>query len=91
MTKTATEQADGYFGLCPHCRNTDGYVNIGRAHWFVCDEHKVMWFAGANLFSSSREETEQEQRQVYDARGLDDYSHIKLYHPPQEVSPIGEC
>jgi hypothetical protein len=75
------EQADGRFGLCPHCGNNDGYVNTGRAHWFICDEHKVMWFAGINLFSSCRDETEEEQRQVWNARGLDVYSHIKPYYP----------
>jgi hypothetical protein len=78
------EQADGYFGLCPHCRNNDGYVNVGRGHWFVCDEHKVMWFIGSNLFSSWKDETEEEQERLFYARGLDDYSHIKPYHPPQE-------
>jgi hypothetical protein len=81
---TSKEQADGYFGLCPHCQNNDGYVNVGRGHWFVCDEHKVMWFAGANLFSSCLDETEEEQRRAWAARGLDEYSHIKPYYPPQE-------
>jgi hypothetical protein len=79
------EQADGYFGLCPHCRNNDGYVNIGRGHWFVCDEHKVMWFIGSNLFSSWKDQTEEEQERAFYARGLDQYSRIdEPYYPPQE-------
>jgi hypothetical protein len=43
-----------------------------------------MWFAGANLFSSCLDETEEEQRRAWAARGLDEYSRIKPYHPPQE-------
>jgi hypothetical protein len=35
------KQQDGHFGLCPHCWGSDGFVNVGRSHWFVCDEHKV--------------------------------------------------
>jgi hypothetical protein len=54
----------GYFGLCPTCHKTDGYLNVGRSHWFVCDEHRTKWCAGANLFSSWREETEAEQREA---------------------------
>jgi hypothetical protein len=83
---TSKEQASGDFGLCPHCRNNDGYVNVGRGHWFVCDEHKVMWFAGTNLFSSWRDETDEEQRRAWAARGLDEYSDIEPYYPPQEDS-----
>jgi hypothetical protein len=26
-----------YFGGCPLCGRTDGYRNIGRAHWFSCE------------------------------------------------------
>jgi hypothetical protein len=32
--------SDGYFGLCPICKKTDGYVNVGRSHWFICEEHQ---------------------------------------------------
>ena len=71
------EQADGYFGLCPHCLNNDGYINVGRSHWFLCDEHKVKWCVGANLFSSWVDETEEEQRAAYYARGVDRYTEIE--------------
>ena len=47
-----------YFGGCPECGNTDGYVNVRSNHWFVCDRHMTRWSAGANLFSGWREETE---------------------------------
>ncbi len=64
---TAADQAflDDYFGVCPHCEKTDGYVNAGSTHVFYCDEHKVSWIAGANLFSGWRDETEEEQRKKY--------------------------
>jgi len=47
--KTAHPEVDGHFGLCPHCHKHDGYVNIGKGHWFVCHEHKVMWCIGYNF------------------------------------------
>lgn len=49
---------DDYFGVCPTCRHVTGYRNIGRDHWFYCDTHRVAWWAGSNLFSDWREETE---------------------------------
>ena len=50
-------QIDG-FGGCPRCRQNDGYLNIGRDHWFRCDRHRVKWLEGSNLFSSWRDENE---------------------------------
>lgn len=46
-----------YFGDCPKCGRTDGYLNIGCDHWFVCDRHKTKWYIGSNLFSCWKEET----------------------------------
>src|SRR6185503_8845161 len=43
---------DEYFGVCPTCRKSDGYLNLGRANWFVCHEHRVRWLFGENLFST---------------------------------------
>ena len=51
-----------YFGGCPHCGQTDGYVNVGREHWFVCDRHKTKWHVGSNLFSCWRHEDEETWR-----------------------------
>ena len=53
--------AKHYFGGCPVCGETDGYFNIGSEHWFVCDEHKIKWRIGSNLFSDWKLETEAEQ------------------------------
>ena len=30
------ETMDDYFGLCSACHNTDGYLNVGSANWFIC-------------------------------------------------------
>ena len=48
---TAEPELDHYFGGCPHCGDTDGYVNAGRVPWFVCGSHTTRWRAGENLFS----------------------------------------
>ena len=49
-----------HFGGCPKCALNDGYLNIGRGHWFICHKHKNKWFVGSNLFSSWRHEPEEE-------------------------------
>lgn len=49
-------------GLCPVCRRSDGYLNTGRDHWFVCERHRVCWCAGSNLFSTWRDQTEADWR-----------------------------
>lgn len=43
--------SESQFGVCPECGRTDGYLNIGRDHWFSCFAHRVKWLAGSNLFS----------------------------------------
>lgn len=51
------KHSDSYWGVCPHCRRNDGYLNLGRNHWFVCHRHRVRWLIGENLFSTWRFET----------------------------------
>ena len=63
-----------YFGGCPKCGRNDGPFNAGRAHWFVCHEHKVRWTCGTNLFSGWRDETEAEQREKW--RRIEDYEWV---------------
>jgi hypothetical protein len=87
VTMTATrEQADGYFGWCPHCPNNDGYINVGRSHWFLCHQHKTKWCAGANLFSSWREQTEEEQRRIYATYGVGQYQEVEPVYPDEPGS-----
>lgn len=45
------------FGRCPVCGDQGCYLNVRRHHYFYCDEHKTVWLAGINLFSSWRDES----------------------------------
>ena len=56
---------ENYFGVCPECGKTDGYINVGRDHWFYCKEHKLRWNVGSNLFSDWKDETADEQCRKY--------------------------
>ena len=51
---------DEYFGGCPECGENNGYLNVNRSHWSVCDAHRTKWLIGENLFSAWRDETEAE-------------------------------
>jgi hypothetical protein len=68
---------DNYFGGCPQCGRDDGCANVGRSHWFYCKEHKVKWCIGSNLFSTWRDETEEEQRRIYNEIGLGDFTEVE--------------
>jgi hypothetical protein len=46
------ERQNNYFGDCPWCGRTDGYLNYRSNHAFVCHGCKTFWVIGANLFSS---------------------------------------
>ncbi|UCF32891.1 MAG: hypothetical protein JSV78_11220 [Phycisphaerales bacterium] len=67
-----------HFGACPVCGKTDGYLNIGREHWFYCKAHKTRWHVGSNLFPSWRRQTE--ERWKRNSEFLADF---------QEVKPLG--
>lgn len=73
---------DFYFGVCPVCHKTDGYANAGSSHRFYCKEHKTSWHVGANLFSSWKHETEEEQRKIWDEIGLDGFEDVVPYNGP---------
>jgi hypothetical protein len=79
--KRPSKKGDAYFGLCPTCHKNDGCTNVGRSHWFYCKEHKKKWCAGANLFSDWRDQSEDEQRQQYDAIGLGEFEEVEPYFP----------
>jgi hypothetical protein len=67
-----------YFGGCPTCGRADGYRNAGKSHRFFRDVHKTSWCVGSNLFSTWRDQTEDEQRAAW---------HIGDY---EEVEPLPE-
>jgi len=75
------ETLEGYWGLCPICKKTDGYINIGREHWFLCDKHRTCWHIGSNLFSSWRAETEAEQRHHCEEIGFNTFRIVKPFYP----------
>jgi hypothetical protein len=66
-----------YWGVCPVCHQTDGCINIGKAHWYFCKEHKTRWCVGANLFSTWRTQTEEEQRAIYDGLDFGTFTDVK--------------
>ena len=68
-----------YFGVCPRCHHTDGYVNAGSTHIFICREHKTRWIVGSNLMSSWRNETQDEQRALYDQIGVGEFEEVYPY------------
>jgi hypothetical protein len=68
-----------YFGTCPECHKTDGYINIGKSHWFLCKKHRTRWWVGSNLFSSWRDQTEEEQRRLYDELDFGSFRKVESY------------
>jgi hypothetical protein len=80
------EKFDGFFGLCPICHKMSGFANAGRSHRAYCKEHKKSWFIGANLFSSWRQQTKDEQRKIWDGIGLNEFEDVQPYFYPREDS-----
>ena len=62
MELWAERQVKDRFGVCPVCGVGDLCLNVGRVHFFCCEEHEVTWCVGANLFSSWRHEDEETWR-----------------------------
>ncbi len=67
-----------HFGGCPECGQDDGYMNVRQDHWCVCDEHKTKWWAGSNLFSCWREESEGIWKN--NVKKLADYINVESRH-----------
>ncbi|MDB5637760.1 MAG: hypothetical protein JWP51_2668 [Bradyrhizobium sp.] len=61
IVRLPTQTRGDYFGGCPICHMTNGFLNSGSEHWFVCDVHRVKWYVGSNLFSGWREETAEQR------------------------------
>lgn len=68
-----------YWGVCPTCHKNNGYINVGRSHWFFCKEHKVCWCAGIGLFSPADDETLKTQEAVYNELGMQNYKEVEPY------------
>lgn len=80
---------DTAFSGCPYCSAAKKMLNIGRSHYFLCDEHGTAWCVGENLFSAWRDESEAD-RQESRAR-LQSYTIVNPRSGPLlEVPPIAE-
>ena len=70
-------------GGCPYCGQNEGYMNIGRSHWYSCSKHKTKWLIGENLFSSWRDENPSIWKQ--NAQKLEGYKEVcPIYAAPDE-------
>jgi hypothetical protein len=81
---------DEYFGGCLECGKCDGYLNAGRTHVGYCAAHKVRWIIGANLFSSWQDETEEQQKQVWDEAGLEDTRLVTPIYPADPTETVAQ-
>lgn len=45
-------------GNCPDCHLASKMLNVGRDHYGVCDQHKVFWHIGSDVYSEWRQESE---------------------------------
>lgn len=77
---------DGYWGLCPHCKGESDLAlvwrDLGRDHILCCDEHKVAWRVGSNLFSNWRNQTPEER--AANSALLETYRIVKPRHPREQ-------
>ena len=48
-----------YSGDCPKCGGGDGYLNVHKSHWGICEADRTKWEIGWNLFSGWCYETEE--------------------------------
>lgn len=55
------------------CGQTDGYLNVGRNHYFVCDTHRTKWYVGFNVFSVH----EGPEQWDINSKLLDTYAKVK--------------
>jgi hypothetical protein len=88
-----------YFGVCPQCHRTDGYIcvgvnkddqEIGKIAVLLCRAHKTCWSAGYKTFSSWRDETVEEQTALQSALGFwTDYEKVKPVYCSQEGMESG--
>ena len=77
-----------YFGGCPTCGRTDGCVNYGSEHWFVCRRHRTRWSPGSNLFSGWRDEDPVHQIAFWWTVG--DFTIVEPILPHDAVTEISE-
>ena len=62
---------------CPECGKDSPHVNAGRTQVCYCTRCQVSWIWGENLVSCWREQTEAEQRALYEAAGIERMRRIE--------------
>lgn len=80
-----------HFGVCPECHWYTGRLNTGRGHWGYCTPHKTTWSIGSNLFSDWKDQSEEEQRRIYDEVGLDAYTEVEPWVFKPRTEPYPAC
>ena len=74
------EDPDAYnFGACRCGLPAWWGYNVGRDHWFYCDECRTRWVVGSNLFGNWREETEADW--AANRKRYGDYTKIEVHFP----------
>ena len=44
---------------CPQCQRQLFYRNLFKDHWAYCENCKIKWFEGSDLYSSWKDENEE--------------------------------
>ena len=83
---TRIEIEDDRFGICPICGGCDYFLNIGRSHWMVCEQHKLKWQVGENLFRCWRFETEDDWRRNADT--LSGFTEVQAAYRNSNILPV---
>ncbi len=82
-TQSQFDDSESYFGVCPECGETDGCLNVGPDHWFVCHTHKTKWRGGSDLFAAWRtaEKLLNNYRKIAAEKLLVGYHQVEPQHP----------
>jgi hypothetical protein len=70
---------ESYFGVCPECHRSDGYINCGKSHWGYCKAHKTCWFFGENLLSTWVDETQEEQVRIFNELDFGSFKDVEPF------------
>ena len=78
-----------FWGGCPKCGRNDGHLNVGRDHYFFCQQHQVFWWLGSNFFTTWEWETQDDWQQNHEMLSKFceveclDYGHLRRPAPKE--------
>jgi hypothetical protein len=75
-------QTAAFSGACPHCHSNNGLVNVGRAQWLYCSQHRVRWRFASNFGSAWRRQSWEEQMRICNDVGFFDFEEVIPWCPP---------